>query len=422
MVPITGQVSARSTHATTTITFEMYSWSGQPGFEKVLSRFEQLHPNIKIKQEWLSYSNYWSKVETQAVAGQTPDVFDTDPGFMQEFALKGVVLPLDPYIKKDYSNLNAFYPSALAAARWSPAGLNAGTGPFIGFPWDYQAGIWVYNKTAFQKAGLKLPTSTWTWADVLADAQKLTKRNAAGKVTQWGIQVFGGLEEDELILLTWAAGGRYWTPDLKKIDLMNPGFKRAIQFDHDLIWKYKVAPQLTPSNQVDPFMAGTAAMLASGTWQLFPYQQIKNFQWDVAPLPQVSPTVPSVNWADSNNFSIGKNSKNPSAAWELIKFIAGPGEGQQMIARMKVEPPVVKAYAPLYYDFHPPAHINLILDSFKTDRAEPNFLGLGHLIDQFGKGSQAILLNPGPIEPGLMTMQDSMQSVLDQQWQALSNH
>src|SRR5690349_8954928 len=172
----------------------------------------------------------------------------------------------------------------------------------------------------------------------------------------------GRLEEDELILLTWAAGGRYWTPDLKKIDLMNPGFKRALQFDHDLIWKYKVAPPLTMTSQVDPFMAGTVAMYATGTWQLFPYQAIKTFQWDVAPLPQVSAAVPSVNWADSNNFAIGANGKNANAAWELVKFIGGPGEGQQMIARMKVEPPVVKADGPLYYDFHPPAHINLILD------------------------------------------------------------
>ena len=93
-----------------------------------------------------------------------------------------------------------------------------------------------------------------------------------------------------------------------------------------------------------------------------------------------------------------------------------------MIARMKVEPPVVKAYAPLYYNFHPPAHVNLILESFKTARAEPNFLGLGRLIDQFGKGTQAILLNPGPIEPGLKTMQDSLQAVLDQEWQQLGRH
>src|SRR5207244_6698106 len=135
-----------------------------------------------------------------------------------------------------------------------------------------------------------------------------------------------------LLSLTLCMCALFYTPDFNTIDLLNPGFKKAMQFSHDLIWKYKVAPPPNPQSTVDLFMTGNVAMWATGTWQLFPYQQIKTFQWDVAPIPKGSPAMPSINWGASDEFSIARGSKNPSAAWELLKFLVAPGEGQQMIA------------------------------------------------------------------------------------------
>ena len=94
-----------------------------------------------------------------------------------------------------------------------------------------------------------------------------------------------------------------------------------------------------------------------------------------------------------------------------------------MIAKLKIEPPVVKAYGDLYYgDFKRPASVKLIPASFKVSRPQPDILGWGHISDPLGKGIQQILLSPGPIEPTLKSTQDAMQSLLDQQWQSLNNH
>lgn len=416
-----GQASARSSRAsTTTITFAAYVWDGQSGFQKVLARFEQLHPNIKVKQQWLGGTTYWQKIETEAVAGQPPDVFLDDPGQMEEFANKGLLLPLDSYFTRDHIRLDQYYPAAVSQVRWSPTSLGTGKGPLMAFPWDWQAGVFFYNKTMFQKAGVPLPKNGWTWADVLADARKLTKRNAAGKVTQYGILAPSGTSAD-LLNLTYAMGGRYYTPNFKKIDITSPGFTKAMQFSHDLIWKSKVAPPPNPQSTVDLFLTGKVAMWMSGTWQLFPYQSIKNFQWDVAMPPKGSPSSPSVTWGASDEFSITKGSKNPEAAWQLLKFLV-TGEGQKMIAQLRVEPPVLKAYSKLYYNFHPPAHINLIVKSFENARPQPDMLGWGHISDTFNKGIQQILLSPGPIGPVLQSTQQSMQGLLDQQWQQLGNH
>ena len=169
-------------------------------------------------------------------------------------------------------------------------------------------------------------------------------------------------------------------------------------------------------------MTGKVAMWSTGTWQLFPYQQIKTFQWDVAPIPKGSPAMPSINWGASDEFSIAKGSKNPSAAWELLKFLVAPGEGQKMIASLRIEPPVVKAYSKKYYSFHPPSHISLIPESFTNARPQPDMLGWSQIGDQFNKGIQQILLSPGAVQPTLKSTQDAMQGILDQKWQQLGSH
>lgn len=96
----------------------LYNWAGAPPLmAKIIDRFEKEHPDINVDTEWLGASNYWQKIETEAVAGQPPDVFLDDPGYEEEFASKGLLLPLDPYVKADHINLRDFFPAALAEWR-----------------------------------------------------------------------------------------------------------------------------------------------------------------------------------------------------------------------------------------------------------------------------------------------------------------
>ena len=265
-----------------------YTWPGQTGFQKVIARFEALHPGIKVKQSWLAWNNYWQKVETQAVAGQPADVFINDPGYMEQFANKGLLMPLDSFFAKDHLSLDQFYTPAVNQVRWSPTSLGTGKGPLMSFPWDYQAGIWVYNKTMFKAAGVPLPKVGWTWADVLDAAKKLTKTDASGKATQYGILAPSDTSHD-LLLLNFAMDGRYWSPDLKKIDITNPGFTKAMQFSHDLIYKYKVAPQPNAQSQVDLFMTGKVAMWSTGTWICPPIRTSRSSSGTWPPSPAAPP-------------------------------------------------------------------------------------------------------------------------------------
>ena len=83
------------------------------------------------------------------------------------------------------SGSSGFYPAFMANSH--------ADGKTWSVPYQRSTAIFYYNKAAFQDAGLdpeKFPT---TWADLAAAAEKLTKRDASGRVTRWGIKMAGDL-------------------------------------------------------------------------------------------------------------------------------------------------------------------------------------------------------------------------------------
>ena len=81
--------------------------------------------------------------------------------------------------------LDGFYPAFMANS-------HAG-GKTWSVPFQRSTAIFYYNKDAFRDAGLdpeKFPT---TWAELEAAAQKLTKRDASGRVTRWGVKMASDL-------------------------------------------------------------------------------------------------------------------------------------------------------------------------------------------------------------------------------------
>ena len=58
-----------------------------------------------------------------------------------------------------------------------------------GIPVQRSTVVLYWNKELCKEAGLDPEKPPKTWAEQLEFAQKLTKRDAAGNVTQWGIQI-----------------------------------------------------------------------------------------------------------------------------------------------------------------------------------------------------------------------------------------
>jgi len=152
-------------------------------------------------------------------------------------------------------------------------------------------------------------------------AEKLTKRDKAGRVTQYGVTVSGGSMtslQGWLFPMGIAAGADYFI-DEDKADMplnMLP-FKFAASLAAELT-KKGFAPKYGEIENA--FMAGKAAMSFEGSWMFGYYvKEIKGFKWGVAPLPKI---LRHGNVTNSLGNVIWSGTKYKEEAWKLVKFLA----------------------------------------------------------------------------------------------------
>ena len=208
-----------------------------------------------------------------------------------------------------------------------------------------------YNKDMFDTAGLAYPNDAWTYDDLRAAAKKLTlDKNGDGTTDQWGFWDGGYDMEPFWGALVWAYGGEVVDPAAGKTLIGSPEAKSAFQL-LDAMWmtdKSMPTEQQLAQFGYDGFLAGVAAMGASGHWSVPDYASVA-FHWDVAPMP-LGPKgrATSVN---SAGFVIAKDSKNPAAAWQFVKY-AFSDAGQSELAKIGFAIPVRQSVAasPAYLD------------------------------------------------------------------------
>ncbi|MEJ8858245.1 ABC transporter substrate-binding protein [Variovorax robiniae] len=93
------------------------------------------------------------------------------------------VVPFDNFIKTDDDKawLAGFYKAFM---------MNSQTGGKTwGIPFQRSTVVMYWNKEAFKEAGLDPNKPPTNWAELKDAATKLTKKDASGKVTQWGVQI-----------------------------------------------------------------------------------------------------------------------------------------------------------------------------------------------------------------------------------------
>jgi len=186
------------------------------------------------------------------------------------------------------------------------------------FPTEWNTVVTYYNTEMFQEAGLPSPSPDWTWNDLLATAQKLVKRDATGRTTQYGYFIPGG----QFALSTWFLTNNTdrLTPDGMKSNVHDPKFRETLIFLHDLIFTHKVSPSFTRNDfGYSAFIAKQVAMI-SGTHPVVRVMRDAKFTGvDVVRTPR--------NRTDAMicgvlGIAATKATQNPVLTWEFMKILA----------------------------------------------------------------------------------------------------
>src|SRR5881296_2664854 len=146
--------------------------------------FEKENPGIKVKPIYSgSYQESITKALTAVKGGDAPTtavLLSTD---MYTLIDEDAVVPFDGLIKtpEDQTWLKGFYPAFMENSQTG--------GKTWGIPFQRSTIVLYWNKEMFKEAALDPNRAPATWKEMLEYAQKLTKRDPSGKVTQWGVQI-----------------------------------------------------------------------------------------------------------------------------------------------------------------------------------------------------------------------------------------
>lgn len=218
------------------------------------------------------WSGFFNKLQTMIAGGDTPDVIRIAIEGFEVFRTNGLCEPLNDYIEKypEYWELTTDNHEKLI----EPLTVD-GITYAVGFEWNNV--VMHFNTDILAEVGLDLPPADWTYDDFLDYCKKLTfTREDGSKV--WAYNVSRSYFE----MSSWLYnnGAAILNDDMTESVINSPEAIETIQFLHDLIYKYEVAPL----NNGD-FIAGQVAMQNAGRWSFKSYDESNFKSVDLQYLP-----------------------------------------------------------------------------------------------------------------------------------------
>jgi multiple sugar transport system substrate-binding protein len=127
-----------------------------------------------------------------------------------------------------------------------------------------------------------------------------------------------------------ANGTNIVTEDFCAPNLTDPAVIDAIEFIHDMVYEYEVAPAPgTVTSAVLQFIDGDIGMFGAGRWSLRQLYEEGYENFDIAPWPG-NPDQTTIYGVDG--FGIFRTSENVPAAQEFLKYMTSPEVEELLIA------------------------------------------------------------------------------------------
>lgn len=218
---------------------------------------------VTIEQQSVPAAQVMTKALRMASSKSLPDIVQFDASEMPVFAEAGGLVDL-----RTLGLSTDGVPRGIV-------GFGSYRGTYYGAARSVNTLALFYNKDVLDQAGVRAPA---TWDELRAAARRLTH----GK--RYGIALSAGGAEDGVFQFTpfmWSNGG-----DERRLD--GPKVVQALDFWKSLIQDgslSKATVGWTQADVNDQFMAGNAAMMINGPWQVETLNTKKSLHWGIARIP-----------------------------------------------------------------------------------------------------------------------------------------
>ncbi len=306
-------------------TTEIVYWTGWSGHEfevqqRLIDEFNRTHPGIHVHMLSQFGTSGYQKVRIAFAGGATPDVMSTVwADELAGYAMRGVLTPLDDYLRKSGRNVNREFTPGVAR-------MLQVDGHVYGLAVTTNTNFIAYNKQIFADAGLNPDRPPRTIAELDAAAQACTKYDAQGNFIRYGFRP-GGLN-----LWAYVFGGQWYDPVSRRVTANDPHNVAALEWMASYRKKYDIqrmeafqttfGSDETPSG---PFFVGKVAMWSTGEWaQEFIRRYAPRLRWGWFALPAPPNGRRNCTTAGGSVFVIPAACRHKKEAWEFLNWISSP--------------------------------------------------------------------------------------------------
>ena len=303
---------------------------------KALTLFEQRNPGVKVKAEYMGFGGYLERLTAQVAGGSEPDLMQINWAWLAMFSKRG----------NGFTDLHA-HARVLPMSQFTPADLAMGevSGKLNGIPVAYTARIFLWNASTFSKAGLPLPR---TWDELFATGHALR-----GQLGPRYYPLDGELY-DMMLLAQSFVQQRYGVP------FVHPTEPRVAMSEAAAVLWVQTYRKLIDDRVATPLpLRASLGGAEKPTEQQMDWTAGRwagNYTWDSviglrgSTLPKDQklaigdfPTIDGA--ADSGMFgrpslmfAVGRNSKHPGLAAELMAHLLADPEATQALGRTRGVP------------------------------------------------------------------------------------
>lgn len=301
--------------------------------QRLLDDFHDTHPNIRVFYT-PDPDNLEEKMPLDMAAGTAADVIQGCCDYFPIWSQKEYLLDLQPFIDADLdkATIDDWDPAQYAA-------LKSSNGKRFGVPKYHGALALYFNKDLFDEFKVSYPDESWTYDDYLDAMRKLTHdRDGDGKTDLWGSMLDVSWDRLQVHVNAW--GGHFVDPSNPRKSMMGaPESLEALEWVRARMWDDKVMASFLNVQNMETrqaFTNGKIAMVEDGSWALKDILVGSDFRVGIAVMPQGP--AKRVTLATTDAFGIYSGTRNPEAAWELVKYLISKEYGLAMAKANYLQP------------------------------------------------------------------------------------
>lgn len=360
------------------VDLSFYGLDDSDVFESLISQYREQHSNVRIRYKKFNNATEFQNLLVNEIAeGEGPDIFYVHNTWMARQLKKTVPLQSDEFT---VGNFQETFVNAASEAFIQPSPTD-GAKKIYALPLFVDTLALYYNKKDFEKRLPERGKPAETWDLLKEDAAKFREESEDGKLTHGEIAMGRSdnmnLSADVFYHLLLQAGVSFYDDEFKQLQITSGGMDSfeyfmsfALPSQKNYSWSTDLVPTDRPLHEVEAFLAGkVSAILGYSDLYARFENDLKNVKTrndgamamsdiGVAKSPQITTDEAEQRvWASSYGLTVSRNSKNPTEAWNFIRFLSSkeksrfyhqktmrPTARRDLIEEQKKEP-IVEVFA-----------------------------------------------------------------------------